>query len=405
MLVDELNKSMVNSFLEKFKKLNQKEPDQKIVEGFLKVYRHYFVPYVYEEKDGIFVKQDLNYTFLKDEHLQKIYVDTPLVVLVENNKVISTSSQPFVMAIMARDANVKEGGKILEIGTGSGYNAALLAYVSGKEENVITVEINKKITEFALENLKRAGFSKIKVVNIDGGLGYSQLAPYDSIIATCGCPEIPFFDQLKDGGYLSIPLVTRGIETLVSFKREGNKLVGKPTLFVKFLHFEGVFSDKRQFAKNIQSLQRIVETYGKKRDDLKQELSDIIENEKDDEVLKLEKRKKRANFNFFLAVSNEDAIMYESEVSGRENGYGLWHSVLKTSDNGLVVLFSNEIVSWGSESVVEKYLSSFKKWKSLNFPSLENYSIEFYPENINSTPEENGYIVNRKYGKTVFRLV
>ncbi|MEO0288018.1 MAG: protein-L-isoaspartate O-methyltransferase [candidate division WOR-3 bacterium] len=404
MLVDELNKKMVDSFLEKFKKLNQQEPDRKIVEGFLKVYRHYFVPYIYEEKDGIFVKQDLNYAFLKDELLQKIYVDTPLVVLVEENKVITTSSQPFVMAIMARDANVKEGGKILEIGTGSGYNAAILAYVSGKEENVVSIEINKKITEFALENLKRAGFSKIKVINIDGGLGYSQLAPYDSIIATCGCPEIPFFEQLKDGGYLSIPLVTRGIETLVSFRKENNKLVGKPTLFVKFLHFEGVFSDKRQFAKNIQSLQRIVETYGKKRDDLKQELSDIIENENDEENLKLEKRKRRANFNFFLAISNDDAIMYESDIKGRESGYGLWHSVLKTSDNGLVILFSNEIISWGSESVVEKYVSFYKKWKELNCPSLENYSIEFFPENVAFSSEEDDYTVNRKYGRTVFRL-
>lgn len=405
MMIDELNKNMVECFLDKFRKLNQKEPDKKIVEGFLNVYRHYFVPYVYDEKDGTFIKQDLNYTFLKDDLLQKIYVDTPLVVLAENDKIISTSSQPFVMALMLRDASVKEGGKILEIGTGSGYNAAILAYVSGKEENIITVEINKKVADFAVENLKRSGLSKIKVINIDGGLGYSQGGPYDSIIATCGCPEIPFFDQLKDGGYLSIPLVTRGMETLVSFKRVGNKLIGKPTLFVKFLHFEGVFSDKRQFAKNIQSLQRIIDTYGKKRDDLSKELSEIIENEEDDDNLKVEKRKKRTSFNFFLAISNDDAIMYESHVKGRENGYGLWHSVLKTSENGLIILFQKEIVSWGSETIVEKYVSFYRKWKELNFPSLENYIVEFYPENFDFKFDGDGYLVKRKYGNTIFKLI
>jgi len=130
------------------------------------------------------------------------------------------------MAIMIRDGGVSYGGKILEIGTGSGYNAAILAYISGKEEKVISIEIDKRVSEFAIENLKGANFTKVRVINADGGMGYLKESLFDSIIATSGCPEIPFFDQLKDGGYLSIPLLTNGMETLVSFRKEKEKLVG-----------------------------------------------------------------------------------------------------------------------------------------------------------------------------------
>ncbi len=405
MLVDELNNKMVESFLEKFKKMNLKEPDKNIVEGFLKVYRHYFTPFIYFEDGGVLRKENLNYSFLKDDLLRKIYVDTPLVVLAEGDNVITTSSQPFVMALMLRDANVREGGKILEIGTGSGYNAAIIAYICKKEENVISIEIDKKVADFALENLKRANFPKVKVINQDGGLGYSKEGPYDSIIVTCGAPEIPFFDQLKDGGYLSIPLVTRGIETLVSFKREKERMVGKLSIFVKFLHFEGVFSDKKHFAKNIQSLQRVVETYGKRRDDLKEQLSDLIEKENDSENVRSEKRRRRANFNFFIAISNDDAIMYESDVKGRENGYGLWNTILKSSDNGLIILFNDEIVSWGSEKLVERYISFYKRWKELNSPEIGDYIVEFYPENNLSIEDDKVFQIKRKYGTTLFKLV
>ncbi len=405
MLVDELNSKMVESFLEKFKKMNLKEPDKNIVEGFLKVYRHYFTPFIYFEDGGVLRKENLNYSFLKDNLLRKIYVDTPLVVLAEGDNVITTSSQPFVMALMLRDANVREGGKILEIGTGSGYNAAIIAYICKKEENVISIEIDKKVADFALENLKRANFPKVKVINQDGGLGYSKEGPYDSIIVTCGAPEIPFFDQLKDGGYLSIPLVTKGIETLVSFKREKERMVGKLSIFVKFLHFEGVFSDKKHFAKNIQSLQRVVETYGKRRDDLKEQLSDLIEKENDSENVRSEKRRRRANFNFFIAISNDDAIMYESDVKGRENGYGLWNTILKNSDNGLIILFNDEIVSWGSEKLVERYISFYKRWKELNSPEIGDYIVEFYPENNLSIEDDKVFQIKRKYGTTLFKLV
>jgi len=95
--------------------------------------------------------------------LRKIYVDTPVVVLAEGDNVIATSSQPFVMALMLRDANVREGGKILEIGTGSGYNAAIIAYICKKEENVVSIEIDKKVADFALENLKGLTFPKLKL--------------------------------------------------------------------------------------------------------------------------------------------------------------------------------------------------------------------------------------------------
>jgi len=93
--------------------------------------------------------------------------------------------------------------------------------------------------------------------------------------------------------------------------------------------------------------------------------------------------------------------MYESDVKGRENGYGLWNTILKSSDNGLIILFNDEIVSWGSEKLVERYISFYKRWKELNSPEIGDYIVEFYPENNLSIEDDKVFQIKRKYGTTL----
>ena len=125
-----------------------------------------------------------------------------------------TISQPTTVILMLQLLNVLPGQRVLEIGTGSGYNAALLAKLARK---VVTVERHVELAELARENLNCAGLEEVVVITGDGKLGYDKLAPFDRIIITAAANQVPqnLKDQLSDGGLLVAPVgATQGCEML-----------------------------------------------------------------------------------------------------------------------------------------------------------------------------------------------
>lgn len=116
-----------------------------------------------------------------------------------------TISQPYIVALMTQVLKIKSGEKVLEIGTGSGYQAAVLAEITDK---VYTIEIRKGLAEEAAARLKNLGYKDVKVKNADGYFGWEEHAPFDAIIVTAAANHIPppLIKQLKDGGRLVIPL-------------------------------------------------------------------------------------------------------------------------------------------------------------------------------------------------------
>jgi protein-L-isoaspartate(D-aspartate) O-methyltransferase len=139
--------------------------------------------------------------FVPEDQMNYAYEDSPLPILCAQ-----TISAPSMIAIMLEASEFQHGRKVLEIGTGSGYNAALIAEIVGPE-NVITVERHAELVKFGEENLRGAGLN-IKVVHGDGSLGCEQYAPYDRIFATAGAPKIPksWIDQTKIGGKIIAPI-------------------------------------------------------------------------------------------------------------------------------------------------------------------------------------------------------
>lgn len=119
-----------------------------------------------------------------------------------------TISQPLTVVAMTEALQPEKGQKILEVGAGSGYQAAILAEVVGKKGKIITTEIIREIAAFAEENLKRCGYNNVVVIQHDGSLGYEKEKPYDRIIVTAAAPNIPqpLLAQLKKGGRLVIPV-------------------------------------------------------------------------------------------------------------------------------------------------------------------------------------------------------
>jgi len=177
------------------------------------------------------VKREL---FMADEYKRYAYVDQPFPIPPYTAQTISA---PHTYAIIYEALQLKKGDRFLEIGTGSGYGAALAREIVGKKGLVVTIEIVKETYEFAKRNLERAGYKDVIVINADGKLGYPKLAPYDKICVTAASMKIPpaLLEQLADKGKLIIPLGPEWVQELVLVEKENNKITKKALTYVAYV--------------------------------------------------------------------------------------------------------------------------------------------------------------------------
>jgi protein-L-isoaspartate(D-aspartate) O-methyltransferase len=158
--------------------------------------------------------------FVSAEQYQAAYDDRPLGIGFGQ-----TISQPFIVALMVQALELKQGEQVLELGTGSGYEAAILAELAQK---VVTVEAVPELAKSAKQVLDRLGYSNIEVHVADKTLGWPAGAPYDAIIVSAGAPSVPqvLLDQLAWGGRLVIPVGSRWQQDLlkVTKLRKGNRI-------------------------------------------------------------------------------------------------------------------------------------------------------------------------------------
>ena len=149
-----------------------------------------------------------------------------------------TISQPYIVAFMTEAIRPQPGEKILEIGAGSGYQAAVLA-AAGAE--VYTVEIVAPLAEMARQNLARLGYDKARVLHADGFRGWPEHAPYDAIVVTCAPDRIPpaLVEQLRDGGRMIIPVGSGLEQELVLLRKHGDKIEKDSVLPVRFVPMTG----------------------------------------------------------------------------------------------------------------------------------------------------------------------
>jgi protein-L-isoaspartate(D-aspartate) O-methyltransferase len=184
--------------------------DKAVLDAMLKTPRHLFVP---------------------ESMRTRAYEDSPL--LIGHGQTIS---QPYIVALMTQALELKPDMKVLEIGTGSGYQAAILAEIT---PHVFTIEIIKPLYESARDKLKILGYNTVTVALGDGYYGMKEAAPFDRIIVTCAALHVPppLFEQLKPGGRMIIP-VGGGFETqrlLLVTKDEEGRRSSKALELVRFV--------------------------------------------------------------------------------------------------------------------------------------------------------------------------
>lgn len=162
----------------------------------------------------------LRHRFLPETPLEEVYSNRVILTKQDQNgQWISSSSEPAIMAIMLEQLDLEPGQKVLEIGAGTGYNAALMAHIVGETGQVVTIDIDDDLVEAAQAHLLRAGFDHVQVICADGGYGYKDVAPFDRIILTVGVSDIApaWWEQLKPEGRMVLPLMLKGAMKSVAF--------------------------------------------------------------------------------------------------------------------------------------------------------------------------------------------
>jgi protein-L-isoaspartate(D-aspartate) O-methyltransferase len=223
--------------------------------------------------------------FLPGVPLKKAYADGPVVTKRDGDGlIISTASQPAIMAIMLEQLQVEPGHRVLEIGAGTGYNAGLLGVLvdsdglidrsgpidgsglvdgsglagdglaggggrAGDGGRVTTIDVDEDIVAGARAGLAAAGIQNVQVVLGDGALGWEQDAPYDRVIATVGVWDLPpaWLEQIAPGGRLVVPLRLRGgVSRSVAFERDGDCWRSRSSTMCGFIPLRGIADDARR---------------------------------------------------------------------------------------------------------------------------------------------------------------
>jgi protein-L-isoaspartate(D-aspartate) O-methyltransferase len=189
------------------------------------------------------MRRVLRHEFVSEEHRQGAYKDMPLPIGHSQ-----TISQPYIVASMTAALGLRGSERALEIGTGCGYQAAVLSCLA---KDVFTIERHPDLAKAAAERLARLGYESVQVKCGDGTLGLPEFAPYDAILVAAGVPAVPppLLEQLADGGRLILPLGNVDYQELQLLRRQSEAIVSThldACRFVPLIGYYGVMESSER---------------------------------------------------------------------------------------------------------------------------------------------------------------
>lgn len=321
--------------------------------------RHLFIEQYYdgEGPDGIVHVESPTPSA---EQLEAIYSNRGMMIREDPH---SAASQPSLIFNMLDDLKLTHGQKVLEIGTGSGWNAGLIAFSVGDESLVYSIDLQADLVEKARKHLSSAGFNRVNLRAGDGGLGWDG-ETFDRIIVTVGSPDIPpvWIESLAEGGILVMPLKTRGAgDPILRLHKQGNKLTGTITRWAGFMDLQGNFKSSTENA---------------------------LEPSSDPVLAAL--LQEEPTFVPLRAYIGSDCALYlrlngaPMETLWEYQGQGGMHSVLL--DRELPALCvprsvlepkpENRVDAYGNPQGVDRFIVGIETWMNLGSPKITDYHIE-----------------------------
>ena len=238
--------------------------------------------------------------FLPSLPPEKVYKDEAIVTKVEQGVPLSSSSQPSLMATMLEQLELSPGHRVLEIGTATGYNAALMAHIVGPSGHVVTIDLDEDLTEGAREHLAAAGFPDVEVICGDGGYGWPAEAPYDRIILTVGSWDIvpAWIEQLAPGGRLLLPLALVGqTQESIAFERRGDHLESVSTQPCAFVQLRGDYRRPEERIVDLpDTMTRVILDYRDRREIDPERIRELVEGPYEDRRVGIEVSPREAFF-------------------------------------------------------------------------------------------------------------
>jgi protein-L-isoaspartate(D-aspartate) O-methyltransferase len=333
------------------------------------------------------------------QHLAALYADRPLVLFGDDdNNILSTISQPSLVLRMLDMLQLQPGQTVFELGTGSGWNAALMGQLVGPEGRVFSLEVIPEVAASATEAMRLAGISNVSIVSADGGDGYPEGAPYDRAMFTAGAYDLPraFYGQLKDGGLLMAVLKIEG---------------GGDSLFVLRKmrdHFESVDSIACAF----------VQLRGKYQiEDLEPAAPDALPGWPELREWEVSRPRfwwggkgqesfvwRTTGIRFFLGISEPRFRAFKSGKTAtrplEDHYFGLWDQAQRS----LVLARDDWLIAYGNVSAKELLLERVKQWTDLGMPTATGFKLRVYPNDYPVVAGENQWAVRRNESTFLWSL-
>jgi len=344
--------------------------------------------------------------FLPDIDPEQAYQDHAIPIKVgSDGETISSSSQPTMMALMFQQMGLEQGMNVLEIGTATGYNAALMKHMVGATGYVTSLEIDYDLANQARDNLANAGYSNVNVVNADAINGYSPRAQYDRIISTVGVWDIPpkWTQQLRNKGRLIVPIWLDGVQVSAVFipQADGTFLStdNRPCAFVYLRGMAAGPRVRKQVGST--SMMILADQVGEiDTASLHHVLSD------DHEIHSLGTHLKPEDFwygfQLYLMLNEPKNYVFAMySIPSRQQAYGM-------EGNGIVLFTPASVAfagyndggsvhSFGAADAYLEMQSQFKKWVALERPTSERLRLRLTPIEMSEPQITHGKLYTRKY--------
>ncbi len=375
-----MDTNLLNQMVSELKELGAITSIQ-VEKAFSKVLRHKFLETFYLPGD---LKQPIEHKLNNpdSEHLKLIYSNNSLVTRISNGFPSSSTSEPMLMARMLELLALSPQLKVLEIGTGTGYNAALISEIVGEQNLVVSVDIQEDVITQTQRLLSNAGYPNINLVLGDGFHGVQEQAPYDRIIATVGCFDIsPYWvNQLSTSGLMILPLHHGGWTPLVKIWWQEDTLKGKVVGISGFMPFKG-----DQFADEPAPFGFMSSFPIEEFEELP--LFDNLEVEHTSNFLMWSAFP--VDFYYFITISDSRAFW-----DMKPPGYGLYDK-----QQGIILISprKNCILLKGDRKLYSRLQEIYENWLELGKPSPFDYDIEFLASSKAATSLKQGWSIKRKF--------